>query len=831
MTIKFIINFNPANQEELFITGSTRSLGENHPERALKMEYEGNSVWSAKINFNNVKERIISYKYFVKGKEGNIYYEAGKQRSIAVGTSTAKIECYDQWTGNTEEAPFLTAPFSDVFYAKGSAAYSQTHRKEHELIFRAIVPNVPENCQVCLSGDSELLGGWDAVKSVAMTRIDGLRWEAYIDVKECAGQIWNYKFIIIDRVNGNVTWEDCDNRSLEVPKVGKNNSVVIEHSQTALHLSKPRFAGVAVPVFSLRSNESCGVGDFKDLRLLVDWARKTGMSIIQLLPINDTTAHLTWKDSYPYNCISTLALHPLYINLGELGKMEDQTLAKKFEQECARLNANEFLDYEQTWKLKMEYCRVMYAQERENAFAEPAYYTFAKENREWLLPYATFSALRDHFKTANFRHWTKLPEFRNINCSVFSQKLVDKLSAPESNYSYNIYFYVYLQYNLYKQMCATKAHAKECGVAIKGDIPIGISRDSVEAWQYPELFNFGQQAGAPPDFFSITGQNWGFPTYNWDKMAQDNYKWWKQRLTCFAKYFDAYRIDHILGFFRIWETPIEYKDGRMGHFYPTWPLTIDQIREMGVPSGAELAKANNNVGPDSLFIEDSYEKSKYHPMISAQNGLQYSELPQYEKEAYDRLHHWYFFERHDQMWYNNAMKKLQQLIAATNMLSCGEDLGMLSPSVTRCMNNLKIFSLELMIMPKQFGRDLGNPAEYPYLSVCTTSTHDSETMRMWLGGRTGATAEAGASPENCLNILKQNLVAPSMLAIFPLQDWISIDEKVRKSAANTERINDPSNPNHYWRYRMHIPLEELIASDNMNSTILQMVEMSQRNKF
>ncbi len=823
MIIKFTINFNPSHQEELFITGSTRSLGEQRLEKALKMVYEGNSLWSAHINFNNVKERVISYKYFVKEPGGNIYFEAGKSRSLAIGTATSKVETFDQWTGNTTEAPFLTAPFSDVFYSYGAPGYGRTHRKEHELVIRAIVPNVPDHCQVRLCGDSELFGEWNPKDAIVMTRAEGLRWEAYMDASKYAQQRLEYKFIVVDTKNGNVVWENCDNRSITIPKIGRNNSVIVEHSQTALPMEKPRFAGVAVPVFSLRSTESHGVGDFKDLRLLVDWAHRTGMSIIQLLPINDTTAHLSWKDSYPYNCISTLALHPLYINLGELGQMKDAALLKEFKEEAQRLNAMQYLDYEAVWNSKMKYCRVMYRQEKENAFAEPMYYTFAKENREWLLPYAVFSMLRDHFGSANFRHWGKLPEFRNYNCPVFSDKFVEKVSAPESKYADDVYFYVYLQYNLYKQMCATKRHAASCGVAIKGDIPIGISRDSVEAWQYPQLFNFGQQAGAPPDFFSVSGQNWGFPTYNWEKMSEDNYKWWKQRLTCFAKYFDAYRIDHILGFFRIWETPIEYQDGRMGHFYPSCPLTLQQIREMGVPSGADLERSKNYSGLDRLFIEDSYAKGKYHPMISGQNGAQFRDLPQHEKEAYNRLHNYYFFERHDEMWYKNAMKKLQHLIAATNMLSCGEDLGMLSPSVTRCMKNLKIFSLELMIMPKQFGRDLGNPAEYPYLSVCTTSTHDSETMRMWLGAKRGS-----ANGNECKAMLEENLAAPSMLAIFPLQDWISIDEKIRCSDAGCERINDPSNLNHYWRYRMHLPLEELLNAGQMNTAIESMVRNSGR---
>ena len=843
MTIKFTIHFTPTGDEKLFIEGlSSAIMPAELAQGALPLEYEGDSLWSRELNINTRKERIISYRYFVGRAGGERYYEAGRMRSIVANSKTSHIEARDQWTGNTADAPFLSAPFSDVFFSETASQYSNTHRCHHELIIRAIIPNIPASNQIRLVGNVPALGEWNVEKGITMTRVEGQRWEAYIPVGENAGEEWEYKFVDYNNVSGSYIWEEGDNRTLIVPEVGKHNTLIMEHSSARFGVSNPRFAGCAVPVFSLKSKKSHGVGDFADIRLLADWAKAAGLSVIQLLPINDTTAYMSWKDSYPYNCISTLALHPLYINLAELGEMKDEKLYKEFVREGKLLNHKMFLDYTEVWESKMRYCRYMYLQERENTFAEPAYYTFSKENKEWLYPYALFSALRDHFKTAEFKKWGKVD---GVDCSVYSDKLVSKLSAKSGTLSDDIYFYVYLQYHLYKQMCKTKEYAHSCGVAIKGDIPIGISRCSVEAWQYPHLFNFSQSAGAPPDFFSKTGQNWGFPTYNWDKMAEDNYSWWKQRLTLFAKYFDAYRIDHILGFFRIWEVPIEYSDGRLGHLSPTMPYTPEQIRQMGVrfTNPVEMAGVGNdgNPTPDGLFIEDPYKKGHYHPMISAHDGAMYRALPQWEKEAFNHLHYNYFFHRHNELWYNNAMKKLQQLIAATNMLACGEDLGMLSESVTRCMNNLRILSLELMIMPKQFGQDLGDPAGYPYLSVCTTSTHDCETLRMWLGKRLGTTMGAVANvdstttvpitdalPKDCADIIRRTLAAPSMLAILPVQDWLSVDEKVRSKYVDSERINDPSNPNHYWRYRIHIPLEEMISAKEFNRKVEGLVKESGR---
>ncbi len=799
MDIRFSIDYNTGHGEELYMTGSSPSLGNYDISKALKLTRTDSHTWEGEVKCNLTKERIISYRYFIKGPDG-IHYEAGKGRSIALNSSTKEIVAYDQWQGNSIDAPFLSAPFSEVFFADENWPYTQTHINPNEIIIRVTVPNVPKGSKVHICGSGELLGDWDHTKALPMRRMENLKWERSFSVEKLGGKEIEFKFLIVSP-EGEYVWEDRYNRTLELPKVLKHCTVIKEYAGADFNPGNPRFSGVAVPVFSLRSNSSHGTGDFGDLKKLAGWAGENGLAMIQLLPINDTTAFLTWRDSYPYNCISTLALHPMYINLEATGVLQDEKLRNELQQERAELNSKEFLDYEGVWKSKMKYLKAIYVQEKENAFAQPEYFSFAKKNREWLLPYATFSALRDKNGTADFREWGEY--------SQFSWELIEKLAAKESPLHEEIHFYVYVQYQLHLQMADAKKYAHSKGVALKGDIPIGISRCSVEAWQYPHLFNFSQQAGAPPDAFSTDGQNWGFPTYNWDEMKKDNYAWWKNRFTHFAKYFDAYRIDHILGFFRIWEIPVEYRSGLMGHFSPALPLSKAGLASWGF----------EHLGRSGLFIEDPYQKGKWHPMIGAQQSEEFSLLTRMEQEAFRNLYHNYFYERHNEFWYNNAMKKLQQLIASTNMLTCGEDLGMLNESVSRCMNNLKILSLELQIMPKECGVDLGNPLNYPYLSVCTTSTHDCETLRMWLGRRNG---KEDATPEQCLEVLENNLAAPSMLAIFPLQDWLSIDGNLRKQDAFSERINIPAVADHYWKYRMHMTIEELCSAKELNNKIKEL---------
>ena len=526
------------------------------------------------------------------------------------------------------------------------------------------------------------------------------------------------------------SWNDCPIPGCPFPRA---------HQAEKFDRAGFRGAGTAVPVFSLRSESDFGIGEFNDLKDLVDWAVKTGQCIIQILPINDTTRKGEWKDSYPYSPVSSFALHPIYIHLQDLGIKE--TAAFKKEQQ--ELNALPEIDYPRVYKSKMALVRKAFTARGQKDLESAACRKFIKENAYWLDEYAEFCAKRDG-------------------------------NEPE--------YHKWIQFHLDKQLSAQVKYARSKGISLKGDLPIGVSQDSADAYYHPELFNLDSSAGAPPDYFSQDGQNWGFPTYNWDEMAKDDYAWWKSRLRKMSQYFDAFRIDHILGFFRIWEIPAEQKSGLMGHFNPALPYSADEIYFMRLPR-------------EGLFHEDPRHPGFWQPLIKPDT----SRLEWWQKDRFDALYTDFFYHRHDEFWRRNAERKLPELLSASGMLACGEDLGMVPDCVPGVMDHWKILSLEMTQMDKGHG--------WPTLSVCATSSHDMSTLRM-------QNAEAGKgdmAPWEVKRILWNHLNSRSMLAIFPLQDWVAIDENLRRKDFMEERVNQPADPNHHWRFRFHLPISELTS--------------------
>ena len=592
-------------------------------------------------------------------------------------------------------------------------------------------------------------------------------------------------------------------------------------------------AGVAVPVFSLKSSSSFGVGEFLDLKLLADWCNKVGLKMIQILPINDTRTDGSWDNSYPYKAISTKALHPIYLNLDKMGQLDGKSDREYFKQQKEILNAKDYVDYPEVMKVKEAYFKKIFHQTWNDIKEKEDYKVFFNENKDWLVPYASFCNQRDYKST------------RQQVESQSSMSTSESVSVSMSEFSY------FLQYHLDKQLKETIDYLHEKGIALKGDIPIGIGRDSVDALANPELFNLDCQAGAPPDAFATEGQNWGFPTYNWEAMAKDDYRWWRERLTHMSRYFDAYRIDHILGFFRIWEIPIEYSQGTMGHFSPALPLEIGngkRVRETGTGNGYGERDTSLLLGDSvtqrlgDLFLKDKHDSNKFHPRINMHLTQTYNELDETQKETLNKIYDDYFYHRNEALWKAEALKKLPKIIEASDMLVCGEDLGMVPACVPEVMQQLNILSLEVQRMPKKFGDTFVNPKENPYLSVDTTSTHDTSTLRGWweengeltnrfyremLGHHEGA--PYFAEPWVCKEIIKQHMESSSMWVIIPIQDYIAMDGDFRWDQTQREQINIPANPHHHWCYKMYQSIEELIERNYLNDMISDIIKESGRN--
>lgn len=854
--------------------------------------YDGR-LWEGEMAFQGESVKAIEYKYamFRDGELVWTEWEVAPHKVALDGVTNHYILC-DRWRPIPEELPLYSSAYTECVGAQSDGNKAIDTLYSSTLQLRVVEPRLKKGEYLAICGNTPRLGEWRNPKRMALINLQ--EWAINIDAELLYDEV-EYKYVIVDAQNNILRWEDGHNRRLRAPKLQPKQMWIKTDDQPALNGDSWKVAGVVIPVFSIRTERSYGVGDFGDLKPLIQWAVKTKMHAIQILPINDTMMTGKWQDCYPYNSISIYALHPLYCDIHALPQLNDQFAMETFMMKQQKLNALPQMDYEKVIALKMDYLRRIFAQEGKQVLESEGFKAFFAGNKDWLVPYAAFSYLRDRYGTPDFQHWPQL--------SKYHQREIDKLTAPGNKEYDKIALYYYIQYQLHLQLLDVRNTAREHGIIIKGDIPIGISRTSVEAWSQPHLFNLDGQAGAPPDDFSVNGQNWGFPTYNWDVMEKDGYQWWIRRFQKMAEYFDAYRIDHVLGFFRIWEIPMHSVHGLLGQFSPSMPMSVNEIESYGMRFNAEymtrpyisdwtleqtfgyradLVKAlylqprtdgrydlkdeyasqrkieaafANKTDEDSialrdglyklascvLFVPDHKNPEVYHPRISAQRDYVFQSLPKRDQEAFNQLYEEYFYHRHNAFWYTEAMKKLPVLTQSTRMLVCAEDLGMVPACVPLVMDNLRMLSLEIQTMPKTYGLQFGRLWENPYRSVATISTHDMSPLRMWWDEDNeraqqfynNALYKDGSAPHPapgwlCEEIVSAHLFSPSVLTLLSLQDWLSIDEQLRYPDPMAERINIPANPRHYWRYRMHISLEQLMNADKFNARLRSMIENSGR---
>ena len=817
MKINFHLEYQTTFGEELAVNILMDGKTEQH-----KMGTLDGIHWTCELSKTIRSCAYIDYYYNVMrgGEEERHEWLVEPHRLELQAKKGTNYRVYDHWLDIPEDAYLYSTAFTECVAARGVKLSEPTDfAKTVRLKVRA--PQLRNFERLAIIGGGETLGNWEALKAIDMTEHENNEWVVSLDA-DTLPQTFEFKFVGLDEVE-DVTplWETGMNRMVTLPEMEQGDVVVYELSQAYFPLYPWKGAGTVIPVFSLRTEGSFGVGDFGDLKLMIDWCNKTKQRILQVLPINDTNMTRTWQDSYPYNSISIYALHPQYTDFRQLPAIKDETKRAAFEKLRKELNELPQIDYERMFAAKMDYLREIYAQEGSKVLKSEAFKRFFEQNKEWLVPYAAFCHYRDLYGTATFQEW---PDHHELPA-----KEREAMTKSTTKLYKEVAFWYFVQFNLDQQMRAAHEHARQQRVILKGDIPIGISRDGVEAWVEPKYFNLNGQAGAPPDPFSADGQNWGFPTYNWDEMLKDGCSWWVRRFRKMAEYFDAYRIDHVLGFFRIWEIPVPYKSGLMGQFSPALGMSKEEIEAYGVQFN------------DGLFLVDHKRDDRWHPRIAVQYQEAYEKLDDWQKANFNRLYNDYFYRRNNQFWYTEAMKKLPKLTQATRMLVCAEDLGMVPDCVPWVMNELRILSLEIQSMPKDSSVRFGHLSRNPYRSVCTISTHDMPTLRQWWDEDEALTQDyfnsmlyrGGAAPHPlpgwlAKDIVSRHLTSPSMLCLLSFQDWISIDEGLRLPDANAERINIPANPRHYWRYRMHLNIEQLLAADDFNNEISTLIIQSGR---
>ncbi|MDE7402460.1 MAG: 4-alpha-glucanotransferase, partial [Muribaculaceae bacterium] len=889
--ITFNINYHTDWGESLYVCGSIPELGSGDSRQAVEMSLVSPDMWQFTLE---TERELPDFDYFfvVKAPERAWKFEWGENHKFRAGKGINDCLIFDNWHSMPADKPFYSSAFIDGMLRRDNRD-EQLPSLPGTLNIRIEAPMIAADQYLAITGEGEYLGDWNPEKAFALNDHNFPVWEINLDLSKLKAP-FEYKFLIKDKEGNTVGWEAMSNRVYGITANSKDQQVVIDGTRFANPLPGWKGAGTAIPVFSIRTADDFGVGDFFDMKQMVDWCVRTGQKVLQILPINDTTMTGTWVDSYPYKANSTFALHPMYIRLEAVGTLKDTERMDYFNKLKTELNLLTQVDYEKVNAAKEEYLREIFRQDIAATKRRKEYKKFIEENEYWLLPYSAWRVLRDEYHTPDHFAWGEYSVYNDL-----------KVEAFIASHRAEIDYHYFVQYHLDRQLREVRDYAHSKGVILKGDIPIGISRFSVDAWRSPRLFNMDCQAGAPPDDFSVLGQNWGFPTYNWDAMAEDGFRWWKDRFRKMSEYFDAYRIDHILGFFRIWQIPLDAVHGLLGYFNPAMPFSPEELRnsydfwiepdvqakplilewmltdffgeftaeakerfldrvggdryclkqfvdtqlkveeyfanEESCEKNDRLKAALLGIIDDVLFIEDPYQKGHYHPRIAAHYTYQYRVLSDYQKWSYNRLYNDFFYHRHNDFWYGKAMWKLPPLLDSTSMLACGEDLGMIPDCVPAVMHQLEILSLEIQRMPKDPTTEFGDTWHYPYFSVCTTSTHDMDGIRSWwesdhaLSQRyfnhvlhEGGEAPYFAEPWICDKIVDLQLKSPSMLCILPLQDWLATDGRLRRQNPAEERINEPANPKHYWRYRMHLSVEELMKEDTFNSAVLRRVQESNR---
>lgn len=890
MTVQFNIEYKAMFGEQIVVNIQTEE-----GELKLPLETTDGQRWACDWCVES-PEKSYTYYYSVE-REGRAVKAEWLiiKHQLDVNAKKAEVyTLYDHWKAMPEDAYLYSSAFTDcINHQAPQEMKPETGSKIVRLIVRA--PQLRDGERLGVLGADKALGVWDVQKILPMTQHTYNEWVADIDATHLEGSHLEFKFVAFRNAKNNLLWETSMNRTVDLPEMKAGELVSYELDQAYFALYNRKLAGTQVPVFSLRTRKSAGIGDFGDLKTMIDFVASTGQKVLQLLPINDTTITHTWTDSYPYSCISVFAIHPQYADLHALPELKDAKARAEAEKTRAELNALDKIDYEKVNDFKINYLRQIFNQEGEKMMKTAEYKAFFQDTELWLVPYAQYSYLRDKNGTADFNQW---PDHQ-----VWDEAERKVLADPKTAAYKNVAFFYFVQFVLDRQMQEAHEHAKAKGVILKGDIPIGVNRNGCDVWTEPKYFNLNGQAGAPPDDFSANGQNWGFPTYNWFEMLKDGCQWWNRRFQNMARYFDAYRIDHVLGFFRIWEIPVHSVHGLLGQFAPALAMSREEIESYGLHfqedrftrpfitdwvldrvfherAGEVKEKYLDRLDDERyqmkpevdtqrkvealfadvtdekelwlrdglyalisnvLFVRDHTNPGVFHPRISAQLDFIYESLYDNDKAAFNRLYNDYFYRRNNQFWYQEAMKKLPKLVQATRMLVCAEDLGMVPDCVPWVMDELKILSLELQSMPKDPSVKFGHLSRNPYRSVCTISSHDMPTLRMWWDENIQRTQEyyntmlyrQGSAPHPlpgwlASDIISRHLTSPSMLCILSIQDWLATDEALRLPDADAERINIPANPKHYWRYRMHLNIEDLAADKRFVQNITEMISQSGR---
>jgi 4-alpha-glucanotransferase len=800
MLLNFYVKYGTKHGEQIFL----RYKEQHDANKFFNLNFVDGNLWHGSMQIDETLfKNGFAYDLIITGNERQNGQEVLAQSSISFNKKHAKT--FNVVHENFPLKRFIhlnaTKPFKKVFKAINHSKALVDSPKKVTHIFTIESPFLQANKFVCLTGNANAMNNFDDTNPLLFKKEETQTTFIELDLSEESFPL-EFKLGIFDtNKNKIVEYEPGVNHLIS--NVEKSDTVTIINLNHSFTNHAWKGAGINVPVFSLRTNSGWGTGEFADLNLLVDYAANVGLKLIQLLPINDTTGAYTDKDSYPYSAITSFGLHPKFLNVQKMADAVKVFVTKEEQTEIEKLNLLSYSDHNAVVALKIAVLKRVFEKEKNTFTKSEAWTTFFEAHNNWLIPFAAFCVLRDKFATPDFSLWQDFSTCDKTKINLFSSKDSADYEA--------ILFWYFVQFNLHVQLEDAIAYAQQKGVVLKADLPIGVGRLSADTWENPTLFVMEMQAGAPPDAFSGGGQNWSFPTYNIAEMAKDGFAWFRRRMQHLQTYFDAVRIDHVLGIFRIWSIPLNQVEGTMGKFVPAISMNKDEFYNAGLNfdeyrfcqpfiteeilyekfgndtgkvkdiffSNGRLADEFNDQRKVEAYFAKNAENIKwqqglfdlianvilfkeesgggYHFRINMFQISSYTWLSAHEKSLLDKLYHKYFFEMQNDLWRKEGEMKLEMMTDSSDMLLCAEDLGMVPDFTDEVLKNLDILSLQVQQMPKDSASSYSDTAKAKYESIVMPATHDMSPMRLWWEENRKTTQsffnnildELGTAPQYC----------------------------------------------------------------------------------
>lgn len=644
------------------------------------------------------------------------------------------------------------------------------------------------------------------------------------------------------------------------------------------------YSGISVPLFSLRSTESAGCGDFLDLQAFGAFAKACGFDLIQLLPVNDTGT-----SSSPYSSLSSIALNPVYLRIDDIPFSGDASeMLRSLKAECELPGKGR---YGEVYERKLSILKSVYKKNLKAIRGDAALDAWIEAN-PWVKPYAVYALLKERNARASWADWEA---YRNPEPGLVEGLWNELLQE--------VRFYAWVQLLCEEQFGKAAEKLKELGILLKGDIPILMCEDSADVWASRELFRLDRKAGAPPDQYSALGQNWGFPVYDWDGHGEGVRSFWKERIQKASRFYDAFRLDHVLGFFRIWTIDCRNITGSLGIFDPSVGITRQQLIEAGFDEGriAWLSQPHislhavqgcpadppdeiireglSRIGNEDLFkfsasikgeldidelpLSDEtretmlawyrdrslYEAKPdlFYPSFTYRETKAYLSLNERERESFEALAA-EAYAASEAIWEKRGKAILRELQGASDMLVCAEDLGAVPDCVPRTLSELGILGLKVNRWTKEWKKP-GEPyipaASYPYGTVATPSVHDTSTLASYWDeeadqserkaflasiGITDLPCDRNFTDETASAVIRGILSTSSMICILQVQDIAGLSKDEELYRFSRERVNVPGTVNdENWTMRLPIQIHELQAKKELIRTVRSLTD-TRRNR-